>query len=347
MTVNANEELIRINEDYLEGLLKKMKAAYADKSKSMSDVDKISIDLSIDQISDEIKSTQSEIRKLKISQQGTSVRHRHIAQVWDEHLHKINYSRVNTLIRPIFDDLRQQEGSALFLLRKSRSMGGRWCRQKVKAQIDQELGSRLMPCEVGFTHHQSATSVEFLSSLAQRFAIDAESSLGDVNYFTKKLTAHIVDSLVSGDILFLEIDICTLDSQANFLEWFVQHFWDGLTGLLPVVSLQKRKIRLIALISVRGSIPRKCLPSAICCKKSNFSGSKILELPLQKWSEKEICNWLFDFSGLTNMNNPLADNEIVHMAKSIYAQTDGIPKDVYDELRDSIKVSVEKELERA
>ncbi|NES24532.1 MAG: hypothetical protein F6K41_37900 [Symploca sp. SIO3E6] len=61
-----------------------------------------------------------------------------------------------------------------------------------------------------------------------------------------------------------------------------------------------------------------------------------MEIPLETWTEEEIRNWLFNFSGLTAPKIGLSAPEIEAMAKSIFAASDGVPGIVYPELKQQL-----------
>lgn len=337
MIMDVNQILIQSKETHLQGLVKKYQAAYAQKNKTNSDVDQVSLDETIHQLEAEMQTVQAEIAQLRKNQQSSAQNYRQATRAWQDDLHKINYAKVTSLLNTVFSQLQRQEGSALFVMRNSRSMGGEWCMRKVKQQISSELGTLVAPCNISFAPHQTAKPVAFLNSLAERFPIDPVATPTNLTSAIDRMIDRIFQSLVSGNILLMEINLHALNPQNNFLEWFVNTFWLALVSRLSSISRQKRKIRLLAIVSVRGSIPRDCLPTTLCCKKTNFSGSKILELPLQKWTKDEICNWLFDFSGLTQQTDQLTDDDIAQIAQTIHDSTDGVPKDVYDELMETMQ----------
>ena len=336
MIMDVNQILIQSRETHLQGLVKKYQAAYAQKSKTIDDINQISLNETIKQLEAEMQSVQAEIDQLRKPQQSSAQNYRQATRAWQDELHKINYANVNSTLNTVFGKLQGQERTALFVLRKSRSMGGEWCIRKVKQRITSELGILVAPCNISFAPHQTAEPIAFLNSLAERFRIETTATSTNLTSTVECMTDSIVKSLARGSILLMEINLYALNTQNSFLEWFVNTFWLALVRRLSSVPLQK-EIRLLAIVSVRGSIPRNCLPTTLCCKKTNFTGSKILELRLQSWTADEICNWLVRFSGLTQYTDQLTDDDISQIAQTIYDSTDGIPKDVYDELMETMK----------
>ncbi|WP_323367965.1 hypothetical protein [Leptothoe sp. PORK10 BA2] len=327
---------IQAKEEEYKLLLEKYKQVNAQKLRTLDDVNQVTLNETVRQLEAQIESLLAELDSLRKPQQSSAQTYRQATHAWQENLHKINYVKVTSTINTVFGQLQRQEGSALFVLRNSRSMGGEWCIRKVKQRISSELGTLVAPCNISFAAHQTAGPVAFLNSLAERFPVDPVATPTSLTSTIERMIDRIFQSLVSGNILLIEINLYALNPQNSFLEWFVNTFWLALVSRLSSVSSQKRKIRLLAIVSVRGSIPRDCLPTTLCCKKTNFSGSKILELPLQKWTKDEICNWLFDFSGLTQQTDQLTDADIAQIAQTIHDSTDGVPKAVYDELMETM-----------
>jgi len=333
MPIDINGQRIREKQQTLAVLLQQYKASEAQKRSALSDADKITIDIKGQQIWTAIEKTQAEIEVLQAATQKMSARgYRQVSRSWEENLHKINFSEVEALLSPILVDLKRTEGSALFLLERSSDMGGRWCAQKIRYQIESNLGILSPPCEIGFTNYQRADSVEFLNKMAEHFAVDIQPSAENIGDCIQALLDKIVHSLISGQTFLIEVNLFALAPQDNFLEWFVNDFWRALISRLPAVAADKRMVRLMAIISVAGSIPEPCLPGRICCESTAISDGKMLNLPLRTWTESEICDWLFNFSGLTAHLAHLPGLDIEQMAKNIHSVTVGEPKKVHDEL---------------
>ncbi|MBE9070538.1 hypothetical protein IQ260_28235 [Leptolyngbya cf. ectocarpi LEGE 11479] len=335
--MEVNGLLIQQKEAYQKTLLKKYQAAYAQMSKTLSDTEKINLEEEIKQLETSIQATQREINELRVPQKSESESYRQLSNVWEEELHKINYSKVESALNTIFKPLKRREGSALFFIRKSQDMGGKWCIQKIKHRIQSDLGSGLVPRSIGFSSFQNADAMGVLSRLAERYIIDMPVEQNNLKGCTQAIIKRIIDSLESGQIFLLEIQLYRLQPHDSFLKWFVNDFWMPLVSQLPAISSQKRNIRLMAVLAVQGgTVSKGCLSSDLCCNKKNFNGSKIFELTLQRWTEPEICDWLFDFSGLTAQVKRLNDDQIEQMAENIHYVTGGIPNKVYHELMNAM-----------
>lgn len=337
MAMEVNEILVQQKQAYQNKLLKKYQAAYAQMSRTLSETEKVDLVEEIKQLESLIQATQKEINELRAPQRSTSENYRQVSRTWEEELHKINYSKVESALNTVFKPLKRREGSALFFIRKSQDMGGKWCVQKIKHHIQSDLGSGLVPRSIGFSSFQNADAVGVLSRLAERYTIDIPVEPNNLKGCTQAIIKRILDSLESGQIFLLEIQLYRLQPHDSFLKWFVNDFWMPLVSQLPAISSQKRNIRLMAVLTVQGgTVSKGCLSSDLCCNKRNFNGSKIFELTLQRWTEPEICDWLFDFSGLTTQVERLNDAQIEQMAENIYHVTGGIPNKIYHELMNAM-----------
>ncbi len=131
----------------------------------------------------------------------------------------------------------------------------------------------------------------------------------------------------------------SFEPQNEFLEWFVNSFWQELVTKISARRSDHPFIKVVGVIAVRNVIPKPALSPEFCCTKQNFSGKKILELPLQKWSDKELYEWLWKHSKLSGLGYEPA--QIQQMAKVIYQDSEqGEPCKAYNQLMEALKESV-------
>lgn len=226
------------------------------------------------------------------------------------------------IIDGVFKPFEEQRGAALFLLQQSRSMHGDLCIQHIKSVL-QSLGTWTPPIEFEFLPYRPTNPSDFLNDLAGKFEI--KSAVGSPT--PTEITEGICQSLQNGNVLLIQLGIYSINLGDNFLTWFIQQFWEQLINQLERLDQERPLIRVVSVISVGNIVPRECLPEALCCTLQRFDARKLLELPLQKWTEKEICLWLLKFSNLG-----LGRSEIEMMAKNIYRVSQGRPSEVYGEL---------------
>jgi hypothetical protein len=172
--------------------------------------------------------------------------------------------------------------------------------------------------------------MDFLYAVAQRF--DVQMSQNPEPQIVTELIKKIYGSLCGGNVFLIQIEIPYLDAKSTFLDWFVHQFWRPLVRQLPMVRITSPLVKVFAVITVRGNVDKACLPEDLCCPKQQFHSEKVSKLPLQKWTEEDICNWLVKFSGLMSLAKGLTHPEIEQIARAIYQVSNGRPIDVYHEL---------------
>jgi inactive STAND len=327
---NPNKDLISIKEARLKFLLRQLEAAYKQLDETLNAIDQLTINQQIKKLELEIEQRQTEIDNLKVRsshQIDSSKFQSQYLRNWKEEFHKIDFEKTNQILESTFKKFKKQEGAALFLLQNSSSMGGDLCIKNIKSKL-QGMGNWYPPHKYEFSSCQEANIIGFLNSLAQSFPVQP---CDNIPTYTDEIINKIYASLSSGDIFLIEIDIRDLNSQHIVLDWFVQQFWCKLLGRLPEISQKKRFVRFVAVLSIHDSIPKDLL-SDLCCKTHKFDSKKFLDLPLKKWSNEEIKNWLFNFSRLTAPPIGFTPEQIERMAENIHRRTKGEPDRVYKEL---------------
>jgi inactive STAND len=334
-----NQSLIESKKKCLKILYDKYNLANQNWATTLNGSDKPSLQLTINLLETEIEQLEGEINNLKLRSPETdsSKFYSNHERNWKEKFPKIDFHKTNKMLKSILGKFEDREGAALFLLQNSRSMGGNWCVKNLEFQL-QNMGNLHSPYEFEFLPHQAADRMNFLNFLAEKFTVPP--CLDEITY-TDKIIDKICASLHGGYIYFIKIDVYTLASEDLFLDWFLHQFWCRLLERLPQLSQKHPLIRFVAVVSVRGSIPKDFLPSCLCCKSKNFDSKKFMELPLQKkWTQQEINNWLLKFSGITAPPMEVTKEEIERMAENIHQVTKGKPCDVYSELMDAMSKRV-------
>lgn len=337
MIVGDEEILIKEREIQRESLIRQLTAATNQLIATTDRADQEIIKERISQLENEMRELSKEINQLRLPLQSENVRHRQLSDQWEEDFHKIDYRRVGAVLNQVFRPLKRQEGSALFLIQKGNTMGGKLCVQKIKHAIQGDLGRGIVTRNIGFPSHQIPDIDIFLSRLEEYYIEKHTPEVDSGSIRIQTLTRKIFDSLQSGQIFCIELELFTLSQQSTFLESFVNDFWLPFINQLASVSNESRRIRLIGILSVLGSVPESCLPETICHQEQRLNDrGTIIELPLERWTETDISDWLFDFSGLNSGVPGLTDTEIFTMAQTIHSVTEGVPKEVYNTLMDAM-----------
>ncbi|WP_178381642.1 hypothetical protein [[Phormidium ambiguum] IAM M-71] len=341
MQVEINSlNLIGPKEKRLQFLYKQFLALYAQLDTVMNNAEKIAIEEDIKQKEAEINHLQTEIKRLRALESGSDRIYRNSFNNWQEKFTEIDFSKANLIINNVLNKIKNQEGAALFFLQNSSSMKGDLCIKKLESQL-KSMGHWYRPYILAFSPYQKVNQANFLNFLAENlgidpYPIDLSISTSEISLYTNDVIRKICGSLCSGHILFIQVDIYYLNPENQFLNWFLNEFWCPLVRQLPELSQRHRLVRFVAVLAIRGSLPKDCLPSSLYCKKQNLDREKFLELPLQKWKDKDIENWLINFSGLDSHQSRGNDEKFQQMAKTIYEVTRGEPCKVYDELMDQM-----------
>jgi inactive STAND/Effector-associated domain 9 len=329
----SNPEVLSIKEKYRNNLLKQLAAAYEQLSSTRNKADIPAIEEQVQQLAEKIKTVESEIDASKrASADENQILQRQVYRDsfnnWEDNLHRIDFSKVTKNLG-ICQQMEDQEGAALFLLENSQTMGGKWGVKKIRHRL-QELGTWYPPLEFVFSQHQTVNPTDFLCAVAQKF--DGQMSQAPEPQIIIDLIKKIYSALCGGHVLLIQIEIPYLDAKSTFLDWFIHQFWCPLVRQLPMIGRTSPLVKIFAVITVRGKVDKVCLPEAWCCPRQQFHSEKVLKLPLQKWTEADIRNWLVKFSGLMSPAVGLTRPEIEQLAQSIYQVSAGRPIDVYHEL---------------
>jgi hypothetical protein len=120
-------------------------------------------------------------------------------------------------------------------------------------------------------------------------------------------------------------------NQKAFMDWLLETFWRSLVQQLSSV-LEDWYARVIFVIVANRELTPDCRESACFCTVDAFDSCSILELPLERWTERDISLWLQDHFQLPKRQRN-------QWAEQIYAESNGEPaltrsalQDYFDEL---------------
>jgi hypothetical protein len=255
----------------------------------------------------------------------------HIYLHWEEHLCRIDFAKVSRLIPEIIRD-EPQGAAAVFLLHDSYRMCGGLCLRHITKYLADLSAEPLRHIEVGFSEYETPSAREFLRRIGKYKEISSEA---DLNTLATAIIDKICSSLSSAGIVLIELKIReSLEVYEEFVVWFLCSFWEPLVNRLPQITAERRYIKLIALIHVRNLVPKKAL-SLYRCTIKEFQGTKLLDLPLEKWELRDISAWLFKYSGLAHQGSARTTEQIEKAAMVIYKNAKW-PNDVYNQIREML-----------
>jgi hypothetical protein len=300
-------------------------------STTLNDSDKPILEKQILKLDQEMEEFDIQIAKLKQSSNGENS-YREASRCWEDKLPQINFSKSKSVIARVLDRFETQgEGEAIFLLQRSSTMKGDLCIQHIKSSL-QKMGEWRPPFEYSFQYDPFDRKT-FVNALADKFS--TQSTTESSPSHTQEVINKICESLVGGNVLFFQIEVPCVDNQDGCLEWFVNNFWNELITKIEQRRSNHPFIKVVGVIAIRDIVPKNTLAGSMFCTQRDFDGRKILDLPLEKWSQPEINKWLWKYSGLSRSG--YEKNRIENIATRIYNLTRGEPDRVYSQLMDFLK----------
>ncbi len=348
-------EIRRANlEKRLAALIEEYTVASDELIGKLGAVDRLRIERQIAQLEREIEAAESDLRQLELSgaqhdlqsdlpPEGDDQEIRTVSLTRDnlnqverhlnEHLPYMDFRRPSGIFRDVIEGFGHNGGSAIFLLQNANVMGGEWFVRRMRNFLNSpEKTMDFRTYELQFSARERLDSFNFLSHLGRRIGIAPSSD--DLDLYAATLIETIVRPLRSASIVCIELGVWqNLCIEEQFLDWFVNSFWIQLTNTLSAIAGQLPMIKLVAIIVAYNHVSPKCFQS-LRSGSGQFDCTKILELPLRKWTKDDIHEWLYKYVTLAGSDIRLTATHIAPTANSIYNLSDrGTPTSVYNALR--------------
>ncbi len=242
-------------------------------------------------------------------------------------LYKIDFKEQLKIVKKILDSFLDY-GAALFFINDYIKMAGDLFCLELKEILNQET-TELIYYPIEFSIEKTWNEVAFLESLGNYVGIQDINKEGDCSKIIEKLLGLIE----SGSIILIELKkIDLFDERKEFISWLVSCFWRELTKNLPL-ACQKKDIdgvKFIIVINSDNDIFDEFSNQSFCCQNQCFNMSKIFAIFLKNWTEKDISDWLKNYSGLRKKQR----NKI---AEDIYKSSDGgIPNLIRDGIKSKL-----------
>lgn len=279
----------------------------------------------------EVESIEQEMyevdAKLKALEQQSRNRNRKQLNL-EKDLQEIDFIEVKKVLDRILCQIdRDEGGNASFLLQRSLLREGRLCLLQIKAQLG-NLTKDLKYYPIEFSVGTELNYIGLLNCLASHLGIEP---IADPVDYSSSIQQAIVRSLQSNSIVLIEIHKWgALPSQREVLYWFLEKFWKPLIAQLPKIATTYSRVKFITVFVVDGEIESHCLE--YCCTHDKCDGQKIIDLPLQDWTEDVIFQWLGYVTGQTIQQNKA-------IAKRIHEDSGGIPMAICSALKDEFAKS--------
>ncbi len=98
----------------------------------------------------------------------------------------------------------------------------------------------------------------------------------------------------------------------------MKNFWKNVINELNPVFEKYSNIRFVVALIAKSQVFSDCCSLDYFCEQDTFDYRKIIELPLPKWTVKDIQNWLTIHLGLSK-------SESQKKARQIHRESEGTP----------------------
>jgi hypothetical protein len=323
MSTELLKAQIKAQTNRLTLLLSQYEAVNSQMDSSLDSGQKVLLEKQVEDIEKKIEKAESELKSLNSKLLGQSASTSGLQLNWQENLPKIDYKKARTIARDVFTLLEDTEGGVLFLLQNSNPMGGEWCIKGMKNLLDKNNGKfRHIPIE--FSLWDTHDELQLINKFKER--LNADTNTADPKQVAINIIETLCKSLQSGSTIFIEITIPDSNAlQEKLLPWFVENFWCPLVDKLSKIAPLVRRVKCVTTIVAPSALSAEFTGSLLCCPANKFDQKKVLELPLEKWTESDIEGWLIDYSGLS-----LDGKKYGQLASYIYSTSDcGLPSSAH------------------
>ncbi len=282
----------------------------------------------------ELEQVENQIEILE-SQNTVSVRPNQQHTI-SQNLSKINFREAKTLVNDILEKcLNSQGGTALFLLQNTSLMRGDLCIADIQYSLSSKSYGRFKYCPIDpLLRPDISDERSLLNAIADYFK-PVESHPNDQEYI-QNIIDQISASVQGNSIVFFDFTNwdSLLENDDKLLSWFIEYFWRPLNIKHQEISQDYSWVKFILFISLSSMASESYGHLSYCCNHNDFDSLKILNLPLQNWTERDINDWLQEVYGLRK-------DKSQEIAKKIYRLSNpGIPVTVCSNLEKSLHLYI-------
>lgn len=286
------------------------------------------LEMDLARASDQLKSTNDEVergrlyRKIEglereINQESEKLKSlsrnlRHLESDWKDRLPEIDYQKARKIAGLVHEKrFNQNFGAASFLIQNSDEMEGDLCVQMLKRKFEIKRDA-LKHHRLEFHDEAQITAWTLIAGLKRWLGMDrgSENPEREIEMINREICGQIRNS----SVIFVEFDFGeTLTHCREFLRWALTAFWTPLVAEAQKAAREYYPIHTILVVRSAGAAFQPDQPQALQRSVKQFDPHKLLELPLQHWTEQEIGMWLRKCDGLD------LDNEAIgRMARRIF-----------------------------
>ncbi|MBK8797998.1 MAG: hypothetical protein IPM07_17430 [Anaerolineales bacterium] len=242
-------------------------------------------------------------------------------QVWEDQLPKIDFRDAWQDFQDIYERHvnRAEGGAALILAPDFRTMCADLFVQRMVDWLSTNVGYNKLRLEkAGIDDYTLLTPASFLRRLGSSFGHLPDDGIQDSLAYTShvhKLTDKMCGALGPGHVLLIEVTVdADLYAHEHFLAWLLDEFWVTLVSSLQRAAARHAYVKCILFLAVGRKMPRALPLKTRYCPLRRYEPEQrqLAQLPLSRWSEDEIKDWLVNCSGLAeSWDNPTL-NEKAH-----------------------------------
>ena len=291
------------------------------RNSTLNKADRGPLDLQIEQFDKEIEEVEAQLARMDAESDDPNRRHLD----FEEKIHRIDFAEVKGRIRTLVDQAKKDGAASLFLLQKSSAMGGRWCLDAIRHELDEgTLDFKKYP--IGFNPNDRRDEYVILDRLAGRLNVEPVND--NLDQYAHEVVHRLCASIQIGSVVLIEIHDWHFFHQKELVcKWFIETFWVSLARSFRAHD-KRRNAKLVVVLVADTPAPAWLL-QALCRDESSPDLEKPQLLPLRNWTREEIEDWLA--SGAVRWGGELTINEMVELIYS--ASDEGRPQEVYESLR--------------
>lgn len=305
-------------------LLKQFESAAAQYTSTLNAADRVRLQQQMDDLEKQIGALDQSLLASGFPDQASNAR-----RYWETYLPEIDFAEVERIVKELLGRFEAARGgAALFLLQNAGVMAGDLCAERVRRLANRTADWKHYP--ISFAAGDRVNEWTLLRRMGDYVGSEApggEGGQGGDSHlagYAQAIRQKIVGSLQSGSVVFIELNTWDpLGLQSHLMSWFVRDFWHPLVQELPAIAQRHPFVKLIAVIIAQTPLSTDRVPADLWCSCEQFSGERILELPLRAWTPEEIRDWLLHYAGLTGDPPGWEALRVEEMAQLIHLASGG------------------------
>lgn len=239
---------------------------------------------------------------------------------------KIDFDEPRRIAELLRNHYQRQGGATILFLQKTKKQSGEYCLEEFIDVITSNQLVALQRMEINFksTAYQP-NKYGFINAISEYLNIQISDNLQEnETTLLGQIYAKINSSLSLGDTIFFEIkSINRLEDKENFIQWFMEDFWNPLISQYRKSLNENRNKLIFALISESKFNVQDCYLS----QEVILNHDKMIEIPLFDWDCEDIENWLIlHYKLFPRFANIQDSHKIKIEAQDIYDVSEGTPE---------------------